>query len=335
MGDRQASSLREYIFKNSTLINIESFPERDSKKKRVFESVKMSVCIPIIKNTKATPESEFTINIWDDKFKSTGLKTAFSFNDIASIDRVDFTIPRLRQEFQPIIIKMLSNQEVEIKCIEGELNVTFHKKYFNSDKNNPTILKGASIQRYYYTLAMSQGQIEYLDEVAYLQDNSKSNKSQHHNFERIAMQGMTGANDKIRLVMSIVPQGYYLANSCNYVLPVKEMSIKSLLAILNSKSLNWFFRCFSTNSNVNGYEVDNFPIPQLSEMEDNALTKLATAIIDKKKQGADTSAEEAQIDNIVYHLYNLTYDEVLIVDPETPITREEYESFNLNAYGQS
>lgn len=31
------------------------------------------------------------------------------------------------------------------------------------------------------------------------------------------------------------------------------------------------------------------------------------------------------IDNIVYHLYDLTYDEVLIVDPKTPITRDEYE----------
>ena len=35
---------------------------------------------------------------------------------------------------------------------------------------------------------------------------------------------------------------------------------------------------------------------------------------------------EKQIDRLVYHLYNLTYDEVLIVDPDTPITREEYET---------
>ena len=40
---------------------------------------------------------------------------------------------------------------------------------------------------------------------------------------------------------------------------------------------------------------------------------------------ADTSALEQQIDLLVYHLYNLTYDEVLIVNPETPITKEEYE----------
>ncbi len=32
----------------------------------------------------------------------------------------------------------------------------------------------------------------------------------------------------------------------------------------------------------------------------------------------------------MYHLYGLTYDEVLIVDPETPITREEYENFQFD-----
>lgn len=36
--------------------------------------------------------------------------------------------------------------------------------------------------------------------------------------------------------------------------------------------------------------------------------------------------DEQQIDLFVYHLYGLTYDEVLIVDPDTPITKEDYES---------
>ena len=41
---------------------------------------------------------------------------------------------------------------------------------------------------------------------------------------------------------------------------------------------------------------------------------------------ADTLLEERKIDILVYHLYGLTYDNVLIVDPQTPITREEYEN---------
>lgn len=49
-------------------------------------------------------------------------------------------------------------------------------------------------------------------------------------------------------------------------------------------------------------------------------------ILDEKTTNAtaDITTLENEIDLIVYHLYSLTYDEVLIVDPDTPITREEY-----------
>ena len=46
-----------------------------------------------------------------------------------------------------------------------------------------------------------------------------------------------------------------------------------------------------------------------------------------KKKEKDTFDLENQIDFLVYHLYGLTYDEVLIVDLDTPITREEYEAY--------
>ncbi len=45
----------------------------------------------------------------------------------------------------------------------------------------------------------------------------------------------------------------------------------------------------------------------------------------KGKLNIDNISQEKLIDKMVYQLYTLTYDEVLIVDPETPITREEYE----------
>ena len=35
--------------------------------------------------------------------------------------------------------------------------------------------------------------------------------------------------------------------------------------------------------------------------------------------------QNKNLDCIIYQSYGLTYDEVLIVDPQTPITREEYE----------
>ena len=289
----------------------------------------MSVCITLIQNSKCSDSYKFPVKIWDDRYKSSGLLTQFSYQDILSIDPNELSIPRLDSRYTPIVIKILQHKDIRLKCIEGELNMTFHKKYFTSDSTYPLILKGAGVQRYFYTLNMSQGEVEYLDESSYLLDCGNSEKSQHHNLERIAMQGMTGANDKIRLVMSIVPKGIYLANSCNYILPTDGISLKALLAILNSKAINWFFRCFSTNSNVNGYEVDNFPIPIVDTHIQSKLSILTDKISNYRKTGDILTALEFEneIDYIVFHLYNLTYDEVLVIDPETPITREEYNDF--------
>ena len=314
MGDKQATNLRKYVLENAQIINIESFPERDSKKKRVFEGVKMSVCIPIIRNSQSN--NEFVVNIWDDKHKTSGLSTCFTKEDIKAIDSVDYVIPRLKKEYKETVIHMISKRAFSIKCYEGELNVTFHKAFFNQITSNPIILKGASIQRYYYTLQMSQGQIEYLDEVPYLAKFGNSEKSKHHRFERIAMQGMTGANDKLRIVMSIVPAGYYLGNSCNYILPQKNIATKALLAILNSKPINWFFRCFSTNSNVNGYEVDNLPLPFVDDKTQDDLVKLVDAIIDKKSVStlSNISQEEDAINKIVYGLYDLSKKQIKIIE---------------------
>ncbi len=314
LADRQATNLRKHIFEHAQFMSIDSFPERDSKKKRVFESVKMSVCIPIVR--KRNTKEYFHVYIWDDKYKSSGLQTRFNYDEIKSMDSVDLAIPRLKAEYTPIVIKIIRRKEVGLKCIEGELNMTFHKGYFTNNMSYPKILKGAAIQRYYYTLQMSQGEIEYLDEVRYLKDYGKSDKSKHHNYIRIAMQGMTGANDKIRIVMALVPKGYYLANSCNYLFAPSSFDIYALLGVLNSKLINWFFRCFSTNSNVNGYEIDNLPIPSIDIDTQLQLKELVTSIIKQKNldNHADTQNEESKIDEIVYQLYNLSKDEIRIIE---------------------
>ena len=328
LADLQAANLRNHILNNYQILRIDSYPERDSKKKRVFESVKMSVCIFLARYS--APQHPFVLNIWNDKYKSSGITTHFTKEEIVEIDPISFTIPRLKEEAKPIILKMIGKRSITIKCWEGELNITSHRSFFSTDSSLPIIMKGAGIQKYYYTFDMSQGQIEYLKEQEYLEKCGHSEKALHHKEARIVMQGMTGANDKIRLVMCIVPKGMYLGHSCKYILPSENISQKCLLGFLNSKLANFFFRCFSTNSNVNGYEIEAIPICAIPEKIAVQIEGLVETIMAKKNDNhlANIVKEENKIDNLVYHLYGLTYDEVLIVAPETPITREEYESYN-------
>ena len=57
------------------------------------------------------------------------------------------------------------------------------------------------------------------------------------------------------------------------------------------------------------------------------IAGIVKRILSKKENNhdADVNKEETEIDRLVYHLYGLTYDEVLIIDPTPPFTREEYE----------
>lgn len=45
--------------------------------------------------------------------------------------------------------------------------------------------------------------------------------------------------------------------------------------------------------------------------------------------GEDTSALEQEIDHLVYKLYDLTYEEIKVIDPEFALSKEEYEAIKL------
>lgn len=130
LADKQALNLRKTVLKNTQIHVIDSFPERDSKKKRVFESVKMSVCILLLQKQK--PTRKFVVNFWDDRFKSSGMTTKFSLQDISGLDSESYTIPRISAQNIPLAIKVKTiNPVLNIHCFEGELNMTVHKKYLS------------------------------------------------------------------------------------------------------------------------------------------------------------------------------------------------------------
>lgn len=74
-------------------------------------------------------------------------------------------------------------------------------------------------------------------------------------------------------------------------------------------------------------EIGLIPIADKNSFLVQIIVQKADTILERLQENetADVSDLETEIDILVYHLYNLTYDEVLIIDPNTPITREIYE----------
>ena len=117
----------------------------------------------------------------------------------------------------------------------------------------------------------------------------------------------------------------------------RDYPIEILVGIMNSKLATFFHFNHSPKATKGAFpkilvqDIKEYPLPKVNSDERKILMRLVDDVttIKKGKSIADTSALENQIDYLVYHLYGLTYDEVLIVDPETPISREEYQSYNI------
>ncbi len=145
--------------------------------------------------------------------------------------------------------------------------------------------------------------------------------------EKIILQNTRNESLKTRIVATLDDTGVYGTQGINFIIPKhSEDSLRYLLGILNSKLINYLFATKFLNLAIKAEYVKQVKLPNVSEGQKAQIEDLVNAILQGKLSDADTSKEETAIDLFVYHLYGLTYDEVLIVDPETPITREEYES---------
>jgi len=286
LGDNSAKLLRKHFLTEQQIIKIDSFPERDDINKRVFKSAKMSVCILFSRNIKKYKYS-FDLSIWKDRKMTHSAKSTFLNKEVLNFDKVSYVIPSVSQREKDIlaIISNTSRFKKEITCFQGEINLSTNRDVIVDAENDETrpLLKGAGIQKWFLPTKMSQGKDEYLQYQKYLMVNN-GEKSSHYKYSRIVMQGITGVDEKYRLKATIIKSGYFCGHSINYIslMNVDNTKAKYYLALLNSEFSNWYFKKFSTNSNVNSYEIHNLPCP-IFKNEFEPITIICDYLIDNKK----------------------------------------------------
>lgn len=320
--DTSSKNLRAHIFSNHSLIRVDAFPERDSTTRRIFEDVKMSTSIILSK--KQSQETKINLGVSFERRIEENERVMLSYIDLKIINSELLSIPLCNQKQFDLMKKIYSNDSTKrlknyCNCLTGEVDISFGKKAITSNKNKARLIKGVQIDKYVIKSTneeISQGEIEYLDEEKFkLIYNGP--KIDHVNHKRIILQGLTGVNEKIRIKASLLTEKAYLANSANYLIPNNDSMRKYILGLLNSNVVNFCFKCLSTSSNVNGYEVDELPI-RLGTY-DETIIEAVSKIVQKKKANpnADTSKLESEVDKIFYRLYGLTEEEVKIIEGDT------------------
>ena len=97
----------------------------------------------------------------------------------------------------------------------------------------------------------------------------------------------------------------------------KQYDYKFLLGVLNSGVTNWYFRSFlSEGLHCYPNDAKELPIPKVSTQQQLPIIELANQILSAKyiDPDADVSDFEKEIDCLVYSLYNLSPEEVAIVE---------------------
>ncbi len=120
-------------------------------------------------------------------------------------------------------------------------------------------------------------------------------------------------------------------NSLNYFYEKRnDYQLKYLLALLNSYLFNRYYRAYYTDVNVKPTYLSELPIyPAKKIIQDLLINKVT--IITNNDNPDKIFVNSLQIDLMIYKLYELTYAECRIIDPEIEkkISQKDYKRLNI------
>ena len=146
--------------------------------------------------------------------------------------------------------------------------------------------------------------------------------------KKILFKGMFQKNE-----VAIDKTGYYVGMSFISIIEKdKKFSLEFLNGVLNSKyAYHWFY----TYGKKRGVGVDigvdklkTFPMPKKPEVQ---IDNIVSHIYKNKSEGISTTNLEQQIDTLVYKLYELSYEEVFLIEPDFAkrVSVEQYDTIEI------
>ena len=122
------------LLNKNKIITIDSFPERDNPKKRVFEGVKMSVCVGLVSKNFIKEDYFFDLNIWEEKHMINLHSLRYSKNQLNNFFGESLIFPLALPSQRKILEKVFSvSNKLEYNIFSGEVDMTKYKPFFNEN----------------------------------------------------------------------------------------------------------------------------------------------------------------------------------------------------------
>lgn len=333
LSKRYGNKLRPIILKNFKILSL-----LDLSQIKIFETASVYSLVSIFK--KESPEIDYFTKVkslkkwiepkdieWNKIRQSNFLKNKNQIFDI-EIDNIERTI------FDKIENNCFSLGEIS-KILTGTPAINLYYEWPKLINNlNDTILGNqlklinvSNIDRFVINWGgnIRVAKNKYKDAVISFDDRligiNKWSAFKIH--PKITIKGTA-----LRLTAAEDEYGY--ANVSLYSIIYHDSNNNSLnrliLGLLNSVLLNyWYTKKFASNNlsgnyiSFNGVYLKQIPIPKLENIDKLLKNKIETMVdqiltLKKQNKDADTKSLESQIDQLVYKLYDLTPEEIKIIE---------------------
>ena len=280
--DISSAKLRRHILINNTLNEIEYFPESAN----LFENITQATVVFYFKKGGMT--DNIKIRVGKEVFK-------VPLDLIEKVFKPNYEIPLIDEMGWSIIRKISNFKKLkdfhEIRNRRGELDVTKYRQYILHEKTEFRLVRGNMI---------SSGGIidknqEYVSDV-FLTLKSSDYLKNDFNKNRLVCQQICNSGISKRLNFVLSEKSDIIANSCNYLVVSDNIDINKLRILLNSYLMNWRFKITSSNNHINNYEIDELPLPELSQLPDFCGDELENNILISKIYGLTLKETEYVLD---------------------------------------
>ncbi len=338
MCDFSSAATRQLLLERTQLRHVIEFPKAASTREaQVFQSVTQGTCIyQFIKSQRNS--QPIMISVGNDAHSIADLRFAsITKGAIENLYPSLRCLPRIGEGSVGILEKIAGDDTIRplrdhaVSITQGDLNLTTHSKRFSSKPTKVRLLRGRHVGRF---MVKYDSSTEYCDQ-SFMREQVKDNREGAF----LISQEVTGTNDIRRLHFGLAekpPTDFLCGHSVNKTQLRNQSHSRAFLALLNSKFMDWFFRITSTNNHVQGYELEQLPIPPMTADDRRRLSGLTSRVMKAKASNpsADTSELEEEIDWLVYDLYGLTNEETAVIEDffwDGPLTEEEEDQGLLRA----
>ncbi|WRA45016.1 Eco57I restriction-modification methylase domain-containing protein [Helicobacter pylori] len=313
MCDCSAQFTRELLLKYCQIHYFVEF----NKKQKLFSNVIQGVCILEFLKDRPSKEHAFKIAINNTQIQMNQIQ----YEQIKQDEILKFfplyEIPLIKSGEMEIVRKIKTDKillrDLLEKSLQGNINTIHLKDIQDPKETNGRIYKGANCHRYFLDT-------QYL----FAKDNQITQQIFEKNYYQniIVTQNITGTSDAYRIHANLIEvknQEMLFLDTCNLSYCKEREHAKFLVGLLNSRLLDWLFRKTSTNNHVNLYELETLPIPQITKSNQPTADKITDGAkqilaLKEKDPKANTQKLEKEIDALVYQLYNLTDEEIKIIE---------------------